>query len=364
MTIIDSGSTVAAAEMFSETPQLVVEQFTTPTKVEGSWSQADMQEHLQWAVNVEHYTIMYYMSAWFSIKDQASEAARLLKSIVNQEMAHMQSAANLANAFGTRLSIQPPLYGVAIPHLDFTLDEPDPTRIFTPYSTTIGPFDLLRLNTMCIIEFPEWRPGPHGHDSDEYGSIGELYGAIVDNIERLAHTIVGNNQQVDHFGRFYPDVQMTVTEDGEAACSQVEGLIGLIISQGEGQSREQDGVPASYQNAVDDIRPAADHYDKFTYLREQPLPETWELTVGDDAGKRAQRALLQNYGHLVQHMNHLFGKTEHGDRYPKPTDECGRPTEFGPTMYSVGAAISACWQHGALPMFSLPLTKLRPARSN
>jgi len=359
MTIVDSGSKDLAAEMFSETPNLVVEQFTTPSKVKGPWSQSDMQRHLQWAVNVEHYTIMYYMSAWFSIKDQGCEAARLLKSIVNQEMAHMQSAANLANAFGTVLHIQPPLYGQSIPHLDFTLDDPDPTRIFTPYSTAIGPFDLRRLNTMCIIEFPEWSPEPHDHgDSEVYGSIGELYGAIIDNIAHLAPTIIGNNQQVDHFGRFYPKVDMKVTEDGEAARRQVDGLIDLIVFQGEGRSRREDGVPARFQNAVDDIRPAADHYDKFTYLREQPLPETWELAAGDAAGKRAQSALLQHYGHLVEHMNYMFGKKSDGTRHDKPHGE------FGPAMFSVGAAIAACWQHGALPMFSLPLTKLRPARTN
>ena len=32
-------------------------------------------------------------------------------------------------------------------------------RSFTPYSTEIGPLDERRINTMALIEYPEWRTG-------------------------------------------------------------------------------------------------------------------------------------------------------------------------------------------------------------
>lgn len=312
-----------------------------PKVAPGAWTLPQLREHLQWAMDVELYTIPYYMAALYSIKDPASEPARVVRSVVHQEMFHMQSAANLANAFGTDLVVQAPRYGGDIPHLDFALDQVDPRKDYSPYSTSIGPFDVERLNTMCIIEYPDWHHGDRAAPSGsttEYGSIGELYGAIRAGIEELRSDIRGDHRQVDYFARFYPDLDHpTITLAGADGLPQALGLIDAIVSQGEGKARKQDFVPASYQNKADDLQPSWDHFEKFTYLRNQPLPEVHRLTIGNDAGKRAQEDTLRNFGELLAQLNALF----HGERIDS----------FGPLMFTIGAGIAACWQNGTLPVF-------------
>lgn len=309
-----------------------------PRKVQsGDWTLAQLQNHLQWAADVELYTIPFYMTALYSIEDQACEAARLLNSVVNQEMFHLQCAANLANAFGADLELRAPHYGGSIPHLDFALNEVDPTKIFAPFSTDLGRFDVERLNAMAIIEFPDW----HGSssDGDEYGSIGELYAAIASGIEALCAEIQGGRNQADFFRHFYPDfAQPTIEASGAEGLPAALGLVEAITDQGEGQSRKKDFIPRKYQNQADDVQPSWDHFDKFTYLLKQPLPKAYELKPLTPEGRQAQAFLVDGFGQLLLLMNKLFA---------------GEPTDcFGPVMFKIGAGIAACWQHGALPTFS------------
>src|SRR5688572_2520585 len=70
------------------------------SSVEPQWTLEQLQEHLQAAVDLEFWTIPYYMAAAYSIKDQGEEAFQLVLSVVNQEMLHVQLAANIANAYG------------------------------------------------------------------------------------------------------------------------------------------------------------------------------------------------------------------------------------------------------------------------
>lgn len=316
----------------------------------GDWTIEKLQEHLQWAVDIEFYTIPYYMAAMYSIKDQASEAIRLLRSVAHQEMFHMQCAANLANAFGTKLQIVAPEYGGKIPHLDFALGKVDPTEYFSPYSTNIGVLDVERLNTMCIIEFPDWAdeedakrlsaPRQPGEPEPEYSSIGAFYDNLEKGVEALASKIRADHQQVDYFARFYPDLDcFTITRSGLEGLPQARTLINAIVSQGEGRGSARDFVPDRFQNKADDIQPTWDHFEKFTYLRKQPLPETYTIGFGNPEGLQVQELLLRHFGEFLVQMNQLFGGKEISD--------------FGPLMYKIGAAITACWQHGVTPEFAV-----------
>ncbi|HEY7772032.1 MAG TPA: ferritin-like domain-containing protein [Marinagarivorans sp.] len=328
-----------------------------PTRVshDSAWTLEKLQEHLQWAVDIELYTIPFYMASMYSIKDQSAEARRLLRSVVNQEMLHMQCAANIANAYGTELVIRAPSYGGAIPHLDFALDTPNPTEIFTPYSTTIGPLDVAHINAMCIIEFPDWDKCHSQNEGDEYGSIGEFYKAVRRGAVVLADNIQANRNQVGHFKAIYPDAgSLTITEQGEAGLAQVNNLINLIVDQGEGDSGRDaraelsertdplkgSFVDSKYQNNVDDLQPTWDHFEKFSYLRGQPLPETYPITFGSDRGREVQDILLGHFGEFLIEMNKVFRGQD------------GR--NFGNTMYKVGAGIAACWENGVAPIFAKP----------
>lgn len=62
------------------------------------WTLAHLQQHLQYAIDLEFWTIPFYMSALYSIVDRTSDAFQYVQSVVNQEMLHLQLAANVANA--------------------------------------------------------------------------------------------------------------------------------------------------------------------------------------------------------------------------------------------------------------------------
>ena len=57
---------------------------------------SSMQEHLQWAIQLEHATIPPYLCALYSIKEGHNpEATEILRSIFMEEMLHMTLAANI-----------------------------------------------------------------------------------------------------------------------------------------------------------------------------------------------------------------------------------------------------------------------------
>ena len=64
------------------------------------WDMSHMQTHLQAAADLEAWTIPFYLSAMFSICNQDDDAYKLIQSVANQEMLHLQLVGNIANAFG------------------------------------------------------------------------------------------------------------------------------------------------------------------------------------------------------------------------------------------------------------------------
>ena len=320
------------------------------------WTLEALQEHLQFAVDLELWTIPYYLTTLGSIKDAATEQGELIRSVANQEMLHMQLAANIANAYGTVVSVTPPTYGAGIPHLDFNLDHPNPTRIFSPWSSDLGPLDDTRLNTMCLIEYPNWNGKANlDPDATEYGSIGDFYLSVAIGAYKLRKHIKGGRNQVDLFQNFYQGLEhVTVTRDGEYGWPAVQQMLNTIVSQGEGRYTDKMEphkrakippwlrifsafVPAAMQNTADDLRPQADHFEKFVYLKGMKLPETWTPGALTAAGKAAQDRLRKNFGSLCRMLENRMR---------------GEYVEFGPAMFQIFGDIVSCWKHGAIPTFS------------
>ena len=325
----------------------------------GRWTLPELQTHLQFAVDLELWTIPFYMAALYSVKDPASEAAQLVRSVVNQEMLHMQLAANAANAFGCEVRVDPPLYGQGVPHLDFDEDRDLPPFLSLPADSAIGPLDAARHNTMCLIEFPDTSGSPPESPSqDTYPTIGDFYASVAIGVEELAEHIQGGRRQVDLFRHFYPELdQPTVTRDGRYGLPQVQRLVQAIVSQGEGtvdratlHSSHREAVPDWYaslgrtvppefQNEADDLRPAWDHYEKFVYLFGRELPDTWTASSAPSAeGRRAQERLKGQFGELCLALQEVF--------------RGGSTDSFGPLMFQIGASVATCWKHGAVPVFS------------
>lgn len=304
-----------------------------------------LHAHLQDAIAFEFWTIPYYLSAMYSIRDPTSEAYQLIQSIVNQEMLHTQLVCNLANAFGCSPKFSAPVYGGSqIPHLDFTLDDPNPALLFTPFSTEIGPLDRERVNTMCLIEYPQWRSRNQSklqEDRTQYGSVGEFYAAISTGITELRNHIVGNARQVDFFGAYYNNLTTTtITKSGIEGYRQAIELLHVIVEQGEGQTRGDADIRPAYRNTADGVYDSWPHFRKLMQIREtQPYPEIYAADPEPDAaGREAQTILMRDFAKFIKLLNALF----QGDRYQG----------FGALMAKLGGAILNCWRRNAVPRFS------------
>jgi Ferritin-like len=309
------------------------------------WDLPHLQAHLQDAVDFEFWTIPYYLAAMYSIRDPASEAFQLIQSVVNQEMLHLQLVCNLSNAFGRPPEFKIPLYGgPQIPHLDFRLDVPDPTGQFMPYSTEIGPLDQARINTMCLIEYPEWLS--HGEpelqeDRTQYASIGDFYDAIRFGISQLQADLRGGVRQVDFFSAYYNNLPTTIiTANGNEGYQQAIELLDLISEQGEGRTGGDGEMLSKYRETSGGIQNSWTHYRKFKQIRDTPLyPRTFKPDPEPGpAGLKAQQILVRDFANFIELLNNLFaGKPYHG---------------FGAAMARLGGEILNCWQHNAVPKFS------------
>ncbi|OZG72757.1 hypothetical protein BTA51_14640 [Hahella sp. CCB-MM4] len=317
------------------------------------WALEHLDTHLQAAVDLELWTIPFYMSAMYSIKDRNSTAYQLIRTIVNQEMLHLQCAANMANAYGLSPKINTPVYeGTYIPHLNFSLDPPESTKPYKPYTAEIGPLDELHINAMCLVEIPEFDTTKKEiilqSRIEEYGSIGAFYEALRFGAYLLRGKIKGGVRQVDYFSSFYRNMpDMIVTQSGAKGFDQVGLLIDLITDQGEGQCKVDETIPSVFQNTADDIEPAQDHFTKFNQIKTEGgdngalLPETFptkpcsEYTNED---KQLEKILIDQFTQLTSLLEGLFS----GEN----------PDNFFPIMASVGGAIRNCWEHGVTPKYS------------
>ena len=94
-----------------------------------------LREHLQWAIELEHFTLPPYLCALYSLDAVRNpEASEVVASVLVEEMLHMTLAANLLNAIGGRPRLDTsqmlPVYprclphGVCLPHADRSFEVP------------------------------------------------------------------------------------------------------------------------------------------------------------------------------------------------------------------------------------------------
>jgi len=311
------------------------------------WTLDTLRSHLQGVVDLELWTIPYYLTAMYSVRDPAEDAYQLIQSIVYQEMLHAQLACNIANAYGYAPAFTAPVYaGHDVPHLRFSLDVPNPTQTYRPYSAELGPLDERRVNTMCLIEYPMWeteRTPDLRPNREEYGSIGEFYAAVRAGMTELRDDVRGGVNQVDEFQFFYAGLrQPAITRNGYDGYKQAMTLVDVITDQGEGQTQGDADVPEAFRNTADGLEESWPHFRKFSFIRKQgSLPETYRGVADPPAGSpghAAQERLAADFALFLQTLEALF----RGER----------PGKFGPLMAKLGGDILTCWQNDAIPRFS------------
>lgn len=193
----------------------------------------DLRAHVALATKVELTTIPPYLYAMYSIIDQESDAARLIASVVVEEMLHVSLTANLTLAIGGE-----PDFGYdVIPRYPCVLPHHTPEL---PVALERCSRELIR-DTFMTIESPAAKGAPP--EGDEFETLGQFYLALELAIDRLDDgSLFAFNQEERQLSdaSFYSPVRfdaqdsggLTLIDDRESA----DRALGIIIDQGEGLS--------------------------------------------------------------------------------------------------------------------------------
>jgi hypothetical protein len=222
----------------------------------------DLRDHIEMAIAVEMSTIPPYLFAMYSIEDQSSEPALLLRSIVVEEMLHAALATNLLLAVGGTPDYQGTSYIFqypgGLPH-----HVPPLELALAPCSE-----NLIR-DVFMRIEQPETHGAPA--EPDEFETLGQFYHALEIALGNLsAEFDVFSNPQTDgQLGDpgFYSPVQFDADDSGglveirdlKTAIEAIE----IIVHQGEGLSDDRWADP-SHQELT--------HYHKLLQIVEGESP--------------------------------------------------------------------------------------------
>jgi hypothetical protein len=213
-------------------------------------------------------TIPPYLYAAYSIKDQESEACRLIVSVVVEEMLHLALTTNLLLALGG----EPDFGEGLVPGYPGLLAHHQPDLRLELQRCTP---EVVR-NTFMAIERPETHGA--GPQADAYETLGQFYLALEEALHRLsAATDLFTDHQPDRqlsdpslYGPVVFDAAgsggLLLIHDLDTARRALE----IIIDQGEGLGEDKWADP-EHQELT--------HYFKFAQLAEGEIPigETWPV---------------------------------------------------------------------------------------
>ncbi len=249
----------------------------------------DLREHVELAIRVELATVPPYLFAMYSIEDQRSEAALLIRSIVVEEMLHAALATNLLLAVGGTPDFAGtkyfPNYPMELPH-----HRPPLTIDLAPCS-----LDLVQ-NLFMRIEQPEIHGAPA--EPDEFETLGQFYHALEIGLATVSERfdIFSNPQSDSQMSDpgFYRPVALDADDSGglvriEDLASAIEA-IEIIVHQGEGLSDEKWADP-SHQELT--------HYYKLARISDGTSP------LGSIRNVRTNPRTAE-YPEDLQTVSHLF----------------------------------------------------------
>ncbi|WP_236654361.1 ferritin-like domain-containing protein [Streptacidiphilus anmyonensis] len=211
-----------------------------------------IRDALQIAVELELSTLPPYLCGWWSVRDRDSEAAQLIRRIVDDEMYHLGVVCNLLAAVGGQPRIKDaapmypgPLPGGVRPGVTVRLSGLTPSLVH---------------DVMMAIEAPE---APLARDGGL--TIGAFYGALLDAFQSVAPPLSTDGQLSERIGA---DALAPVA-DLDAVARSIE----IVREQGEGTSGSPD-------DAVQDDHLA--HYYAFAEIyhghRLRQNDGTWEYS--------------------------------------------------------------------------------------
>ncbi len=272
----------------------------------------DVRDHLLLATRVELSTIPPYLFAMYSIKDQKSDAARLIASVVVEEMLHTCLVTNLLLAirgepdfsYGT-IPSNPSLMAHHTPDLMLALGRCTP--------------ELIR-DVFMAIESPQAAGAPP--EDDIYETLGQFYAALENAVRELdPETNVFHDPQAHRqLGdpSFYAPVKFDAEDSGGLMLidskEKANRALEIIIDQGEGLKDHRWADPAHQELT---------HYYKFQQIADgtSPIGETWPVmpspttTAFPVSVRPLSEAFNALYGLVYATMGDLFSGThDQGER--------------------------------------------------
>lgn len=324
------------------------------------WTKSELHAHLQHAVDVEFWTIPLYLTALYSIKglkdmgkENYPDAAKLIQSVVIQEMLHLEIVCNICNALGYAPSFHPP-------HYDETKKIPfiHPTKDVLPehlhgYVCKPGALNEETLKLFCAIELPHERKKIQWDEHSGYHSIADMYEALKEGIMHLwKDCFVGeasNTKQKSTF-REYHNREGRSHGFSQEIISLESALKGIeaIVEQGEGANSRMvhaDFRPPKIEAGKEFdpgwFRGELSHYHKFNLLRwhHKHLPEVYAEVQGANADAE-QQALDKNYHAFLCELEKSFS-----------LDGSNLTNEFWNAMFGLSKCVIAVWEKGVRPEF-------------
>jgi hypothetical protein len=206
--------------------------------LEGTDSVDGVRTALRQAVQLEHATIPAYLYSLYSLAPGVNDhIARLIASVVIEEMSHMALACNMLNAIDGRPAIDDPAFLPSYPG-------PLPGSVETGLEVTLERFSIEHVRDVFMtIEEPE-RPleFPVLEAATDTITIGEFYAGIRTALEGLGDAAFTGDpaRQVIHG---FPSSDLIAVTDVASAALAIE----IIVEQGEGTTQSPlDGAGGGY----------------------------------------------------------------------------------------------------------------------
>jgi len=330
-----------------------------------AWTQAQLYQHLQMAINVEFFTIPLYLTAAASIKPGARAGLTVqvsgedqqgkpqqqtfpvydaIFSVAVEEMYHLMWICNVARSVGMTIDIPAPDMATLPSQLAL------PARVAARYQGVASLADVIDLLVAIEAPDPAYQypadptepitsfPGPVAPQAS-YDSIGDLYHALAYGLNQLfptLHQTAYDSYQKLMISGSYPNVPK-VTDLASAMNS-----IAAIVEQGEGTG--VDGyIPSAYEPSEGsyDTENQFTHYERFVAIQQNIVDlesSLYPTPASGDPANAAQQSLTTNYSLLLQAIE---------QSYQTPGD-----TLDTTGMGSIGTAIDALWAAGLLPMWT------------
>jgi hypothetical protein len=333
-----------------------------------TWDKSDLHAHLRHALALELWTIPLYLTALYSIKGvknlkhaEYPDAAKLIFSVVVQEMLHLELVSNISNALGYSPVFTTPNYDEhkGIPFIHPTKDKLP--ALIQGYAVKPQALNQHSLRLFCAIELPHPPKEIIWNKEKSYDSICELYEALKIGVVKLwDECYVGhdrNNKQKSTF-REYHNTGGRNHGFSQSVNTPATALkaIDAIIEQGEGANskyvRADFRPPELEEGKTFDTawyKGHLSHFQKFRILlhSHHHLPEVYTES-GGEAGLIAQQNLDKVFSEFLSELQGHFN-----------SEGESLPDSFWHKMHGIGNAIAEVWEAGRCPQFNTNMHQLQ-----